>query len=332
LQDFDSHITTNSGSSWSINFGLYEDGFNELRPGNPSACYAYDEASGLSISSNGCVSFSGSNGSISPSRIMTTPIAFDPRTPTTMYLTSGPNNGPGFGGPKGIFKSTNGGTTVSQLSWPFTWPGAVVVDQKNGSHILVCDMNNGKSSLSVTTDGGTTWKISTGVQATAFWYALTISPIDGKTVLASSVDAKNNVFVLRSTDGGLTFKKVSVVTNAPLIRGRVEVERNNLRRVRGQQPNERAPEAQVQAFVYSPEREIRYNQDVKSGKPDVAITTLRGAYLSTDNGSHWQRLDNGLIAHSFWGIRWLNGYLYLASDGQGVVRSTTTLQAVTRRR
>ncbi|HEY6324994.1 MAG TPA: hypothetical protein VIW73_00580 [Candidatus Cybelea sp.] len=329
LQDFDSHFTSNGGSSWSLQ-PLYEDGFNELRPGDPSACYAYDEASGLSISTNGCASFSGGNSTIAPSRIMTTPIAFDPKNTKIMYLTSGPIPGPGLYGPKGIFKSTDGGATVTKLTWPFTWPGAVVVDQKNGPHILVCDINNGKSSLSVTTDGGKTWTKSTGVPPTQFWYAMTISPVNPKTVLASSMDAKNNVFVLRSTDGGKTFKKISVVTNAPLIFGRAGVERHDLIRIRGERVRRREAGEEGQAFVYSPEREIKYDQDVTKGTPDVVITTLRGAYLSTDDGQKWQRLDTGLIAHSFWGIRWVNGYVYLGSDGQGVVKSTGPLQSVRR--
>lgn len=335
LQDFDSHVTTDGGSTWTVDGNLYEDGFNELRPGDPSVCYAYDEASGLTVSNNGCVSFSELNGSIFPSRVMTTPIAFDPKHALTMYFTSGPISGPGISGPKGIFKSTDGGNTITQLAWPFTWPGAVVVDSRDGSHILVCDLNDGKaSSLKVTTDGGTTWTKSSGVPATQFWYAMSISPVDGNTVLASSVDAKNNVFVLRSTDGGRTFKKIAVVTNAPLIRGRIDVDRHHLHRKPGERPRESAAAEAVQAraFVYSPERELRYNQDATKGTPDVAITTLRGAFLSSDNGKTWKRLDSGLIAHSFWGIRWLNGYLYLGSDGQGVVRSTAPLQSVTKRR
>ncbi len=116
--------------------------------------------------------------------------------------------------------------------------------------------------------------------------------------------------MLRSTDGGKTFKKVSDVVNAPLIRGKAELEGRLVieKRRHGRGDNEEAGESQGQAFVYSPEREIRYNEDVKKGTPDVAITTLRGAYLSSDNGSTWQRLDGGLIAHSFWGIRWVKGY------------------------
>jgi hypothetical protein len=321
IQDFDSERTGNGGEEWTGE-NLYEDGFNELRPGDANVCYAYDEASGLSISSNGCATFSRSSSNITPSRLMTTPVAFDPKNPKTMYLTAGPTKGPGFYGPKGIFKSTDGGQTTTQLSWPFTWPGAVVVDQQNGSHIIVCDLNDGKSSLSVTTDGGKHWKKAAGVIATPFWYAMTISPVSGKTVLASSVDAQNNVFVLRSTDGGVTFKKVAVVVNAPLVRGPAKLELLGHRR-RGGSESEGSPGA----FIYSPEREIRYNQAKTKGTPDVAITTLRGAYLSADNGSTWKRLDDGLIAHSFWGIRWLRGYLYLGSDGQGVVRSTAVIQA-----
>jgi hypothetical protein len=329
LQDFDSEVTTNGGSTWTLENGLYEDGFNELRPGDPSVCYAYDEASGLSVSNDGCVSFSELNENIYPSRVMTTPIAFDPKKPLTMYITSGPIPAPGLGGPKGIYKTTDGGSTVSKLPWPFTWPGAVAVDPGNGAHILVCDLNKFASSLSVTSDGGTKWIKSTGVPATQFWYAMTISPVNGNIVLASSVDASNNVFVLRSTDGGRTFKRVATVVNAPLIRGRIDTERNP-RRKAGVHVRQRDVETSaLPAFVYSPERELSYNPDIKKGVADVVITTLRGAYVSTDNGSKWQRLDDATIAHSFWGIRWLKGRLYLGSDGQGVLRSTTPLQAVT---
>ncbi|MEO6834907.1 MAG: hypothetical protein ABI231_03255 [Candidatus Tumulicola sp.] len=332
LQDFNSHLTTDGGATWRVD-GLYEDGFSELRPGDPSACYAYDEASGLSISTDGCQSFHGSSSKATPSRLMTTPIAFDPRKPLTMYLTSGPNSAPGIYGPKGVFKTTDGGTTIAQLSWPFAWPGAIAVDPHDGTHIIVSDIRNGRSLLSVTSNGGKTWKKSSGTIGTPFWYAITISPADGKTILASSVDSSQNVFVLRSSDGGLTFTRVATVTNAPLIRGRIDRDRSLLV-TPGQPRKARHEEEQSpsQAFVYSPEREIRYNQDVTKGTPTAAITTLRGAFLSTDNGSTWTRVDGGSIAHSFWGIHWVGGYLYIASDGRGVLRSTTQVQTTSRRR
>jgi len=246
---------------------------------------------------------------------MTTPIAFDPANPSKIYLASGAIVGAGFPpAPQAVFVTTDGGKSFGRLAWPIAQPGAIVVDHRDGSHILVGGLKNQKaSSISVTFDGGKTWTQSTGVPATGFWYSATISPIDSNTVLASSVDASNNVFVLRSIDGGKSFSNVATVTNAPLIRGRYDADLIE----RGAPP---------QAFVYSPAREIRFNQDAVKGTPDVVLTTLRGAYLSSDYGKTWQRLDRGLISHSFWGIRWNRGYLYLGSDGQGIVRSTTRVQ------
>lgn len=328
LQDFDSHITFNGGSTWYLASGqLYEDGFNELRPGNPNYCYAYDEANGLQVSSDGCASFtapSGEQGKIFPSRLMTTPIAFDPKTPTTMYVASGDVGGVGFApAPKAVFKSTDGGVTLTQQKWPLYGPGAVVVDKHAGAHILVGDMQNGQSTILSTFDGGKTWTKSAGVPPTPFWYAITISPVNGQLVLASSMDSSNNVFVLRSTNGGKTFTRVTNVVNTPLlVHGRIHIERR-----RGHEADDaQAAASPPPAFIYSPEREIRYNQDVTKGTPLVAITTLRGAFVSNDNGSTWTRLDDALISHSFWGIRWVNGYLYLGSDGQGVLRSKAPLQ------
>jgi photosystem II stability/assembly factor-like uncharacterized protein len=322
LQDFDSHISWNGGRSWTEYFNyrsrhsysyLYEDGFNEIKPDDPRVCYAYDEASGLQVSTDGCHTYASPSqqaAKLLPSRLMTTPIAFDPSNPANMYLLSGAIVGAGFPPtPQAAWLTTDDGRTFTRLAWPVTQPGMIAIDPHRAAHIIVGDLrNSSRSSMLVSFDGGKHWKRSAGVPATAFWYSATISPADGNVVLASSVDASNNVFVLRSTDGGRTFKRIADVTNAPLIRGRIDV---------------RCCRA---AFVYSPAREIRFNQAVVEGTPDVVLTTLRGAFLSTDLGSRWHRLDGALIAHSFWGIRWLHGYLYLASDGQGVLRSTVPIQ------
>jgi hypothetical protein len=220
-----------------------------------------------------------------------------------------------FGAAKvGAFATSDDGATFQRLPWPFARPGMIVVDPANGNHMLVGDLRGGRSTISVTMDGGTTWMAAAGVPATAFWYAATISTADPQVVLASNIDAANNVFVLRSTDGGRHFAKVATVVNAPPIRGRADIERHT------------EDDATPAAFVYAPAREIRFNQDVLKGVPYVALTTLRGAYVSSDLGTTWQRVDRALIAHSFWGIRWRAGYLYLGSDGQGIVVSTAPLQ------
>ncbi|MBV8148666.1 MAG: hypothetical protein JO092_06220 [Candidatus Eremiobacteraeota bacterium] len=323
LQDFDSHTSFDGGASWTEDgsraFFLYEDGFNELQPGNPQVCYAFDEASGFQVSADGChtyVSPSRLARSLLPSRLMTTPIAFDPSNPRHLYLASGAIVGAGFPStPHAVFSTRDNGITLQKLTWPVVDPGMIVVDGHNSQHILVGDLRGLKSSsIEVTSDGGKTWARAAGVPATTFWYSATISPRNGRLVLASSVDAANNVFVLRSTDGGLHFTRIATVTNAPLLRGPVD---RDLRRLLPQAPP---------AFVYSPAREIRFNQDVTKGTPEVALTTLAGAYVSRDLGASWQRLDSGLVAHSFWGIRWNAGYLYLGSDGQGVLKSSRPLQ------
>lgn len=322
LQDFDSHETFDEGATWSADtkdFSLYEDGFNELQPGNSKICYVLDEATGFKVSTDGCHTYTSPSDfakKLYSSRLMTTPIAFDPVNPNRVYVATGSTVGAGFPPSRhGVFTTNNNGRTFTHLAWPGDNPGMIVVDNRNSKHILVGNLDGlNVSSIEETSDGGKTWATSVGVPPTAFWYAATISPTNGNVVLATSVDTSNNVFVLRSTDGGLHFTKIAVVTNAPLLRGPIDPD---LRRT---VPN--APPA----FVYSPARQILFNPTVTKGTPDVVLTTLNGAYLSTDLGTTWGRLDRKLIAHSFWGIRWHAGYLYLGSDGQGVVKSTSPVQ------
>ncbi|MEO6913100.1 MAG: hypothetical protein ABI182_03640, partial [Candidatus Baltobacteraceae bacterium] len=217
------------------------------------------------------------------------------------------------------------------LAWPITNPGAIEIDPNNNNHILVANLSGGNaSSLWVSFDGGGTWTQSGGVPQTGFWYSATISPANGSIVLATNVDPQNNVYVLRSTDGGKTFALVTNVTRAPLTYGRVE----SPRAVRGEhalaghrfQPQSIVQSTQPRAFVYSPAREILFNPDVKTGVPDAVLTTRLGAFISTDYGSTWQRIDATTISHSFWRAHWYNGYLYLASDGQGILKSTGIVQ------
>ena len=310
LQDFSSHLTRDGGHTWQLDSGgvLYEDGFNELRPGNPSICYVYDEV-GLRISTNGCVTFGATvkGVGLATSRVMTAPLAFDQAHPLTMYFASASEQD------FGMYGSTNGGKTVSKLAWPFQYPGCVVVDAHNGRHVVVSDMGTGKATLSASFDGGKSWRVASGVPTASFWQTASISPVNGSIVLAADVDANDNVYVLRSTNGGRSFQRTATVVNAPLIRGRKEADENL--------EIKRPP-----YFDYSPVRELRFNQDVRHGVSDAVLTTLRGAFLSTDNGSTWHRLDSNLVAHSFWGTRWRDGYLYLASDGQGVLKSSEPVQ------
>ncbi|HTA37833.1 MAG TPA: hypothetical protein VK760_02095 [Candidatus Acidoferrales bacterium] len=328
LQDFDSHISFDGGSSWAET-NYYEDGFNELRPGNPNVCYVLDEAVGLNVSSDGCRTFARgtpAQQAIVPSRLMSAPIAFDPKNPLVMYLLSGPIEAPGIRGQRAVFRSDDGGTTFTKEPWPFVHAGTIVVDGRNGKHIVVSDLRGPGSTLSTTFDGGKTWTRAKGVPASAFWYTASISPVNGNIVLASSVDAATNVYVLRSNDGGRTFVRTQIVTSAPALVGRIDADRHGRLHSRGREAEDETPGNAAAAFLYSPVREIRYNQEHARGVADAVLTTLRGAFLSSDNGSTWTRLDRATTAHSFWGARWRAGYLYLGSDGQGLLRSDAPVQ------
>jgi photosystem II stability/assembly factor-like uncharacterized protein len=329
LQDLSSHVSFDGGKKWVPDFSLYEDGFNEFRPGNPSACYVLDEDLGFSISTDGCKTFPKRpptfECSICSSRLMTAPIAFDPANPLVMYVLTGEIIGVGFQNTvKGAFRSADGGKTLTKLPWPFVEPGTIIVDPNNGAHIVVSDIAAGRSSLWTTSDGGLHWTRAKGAPSTAFWYTAAISPSNGLVVLASSVDHAGNAYVVRSVDGGRTFAKTPFTLSVPFLRGRVDADRFESRSHRDDDDDRTSPPP---AFVYDPVREIRFNQDAPRGSvPGVVLTTLRGAFISDDQGSSWTRIDKTLIAHSFWGIRWVKGYLYLASDGQGIVRSNAPVQ------
>lgn len=304
MQDYFSFVTFDAGKTWQRNQLLSEDGFNEMQPGNPKVCYAFDEYSGLTVSTDGChtySNFSTKSRNVRSYRLMTTPLAFDSKNPKHLYLAAvGPNFNDQYAGKSiGVLTTFDYGASLTKLPWPVARPGMIAVDPRDADHILVGGIKGGKATLNVTFDAGKTWNESTGVPPSPFWFDASIDPADGNVVLASDADAANDVFVLRSTDGGKTFRRTMLTARA-----------------------NGAP----MFYVFSQSREIRFNPDVRKGTPYAALTTLHGAFVSTDLGLHWQRVDSNTIAHSFWGIRWSNGYLYLASDGQGILRSTQPLQ------
>jgi hypothetical protein len=72
---------------------------------------------------------------------------------------------------------------------------------------------------------------------------------------------------------------------------------------------------------------LLFNPSPPAGQqPDVVLTTRFGAWISTDVGVTWQRVDHSSIAHHFIGASWNNGYLFLASFGEGAIRSKDPVQ------
>jgi hypothetical protein len=63
----------------------------------------------------------------------------------------------------------------------------------------------------------------------------------------------------------------------------------------------------------------------------LILTTRFGAFESFDTGSRWRRIDTDAIPHHFIGVQWVNGLVYLAAFGGGVIRSSEPLRRAGRR-
>lgn len=64
-------------------------------------------------------------------------------------------------------------------------------------------------------------------------------------------------------------------------------------------------------------------------KPMCAVASNGQLLASADQGSTWERIDRNTITHKFTSVRWLNGYLYAGTYGQGIIRTTSQLVPVT---
>jgi hypothetical protein len=71
---------------------------------------------------------------------------------------------------------------------------------------------------------------------------------------------------------------------------------------------------------------VVFNPKPQPGDPAVVVTTRFGAFLSRDLGTTWTRIDTTAISHHFIGAAWSQGHLYLATFGEGIVRSNKPIQ------
>jgi len=122
----------------------------------------------------------------------------------------------------------------------------------------------------------------------------------------------------RSTDGGQTFAHVHTFVQP-------KPQRNWPMLLR---PSEdKRPRKDV--FYYATRfygNRVVFNPKPQSGDPAVVETTRFGAFLSRDLGTTWTRIDTTAVPHHFIGADWSQGHLYLATFGEGIVRSTKPIQ------
>ncbi|MGA2967501.1 MAG: hypothetical protein ABSD64_14935 [Terriglobales bacterium] len=318
LQDNDSASSQDGGKTWPVSGPAGEGGEARYHPDNSGYCYVVHPDEGLYVSKDGCKTWS--NNSTTGFESLT----FDPADANTLYAVTGESSGRPI-----VSKSTNKGTTWSNAGWKFTNPYQVAVAPSDAQSILVATgTSSAPSELFYSHDGGTTWTQSTGLPTkqplAEMWFPThrfyaAFDSIDAKTVLLSDHDPQtDNVLIYRSSDGGESFTLVNTFVQPVGQRQWPHLLRPK---------NETNP--QKDSFYYATRfygNRVVFNSKPQSGNPAVVVTTRFGAFLSQDLGTTWTRIDTAAIAHHFVGATWAQGYLYLASFGQGIIRTTKPMQ------
>jgi hypothetical protein len=322
LQDNSAAKTLDGGATWTYpnsaaNAG--EGGESFIDPANDQRCFFAHPDQGLWVSSNGCVTF------------------FGPVTSGIESLTFAPSNGRVFAVTNAdldtaqVVVSTDHGTSWSPTRWHFVNPYQVSVSPTDANTIVVA---TGSSTtpphLYYTHDGGATWLSAHGLpqlvapNATIWFpvhrfYAVFQPQSSGILLLVDHDPSTDNVLVYRSIDNAKTFSLlktfVQPVSPRPWPHLLFPTSKERAR-----------PKLPYYATRFFGNR-LAFNPQAPAGRtPAVILTTRFGAYASFDTGSSWQRIDTATITHHFIGATWKNGYVFLASFGQGVLRSLSPLQ------
>jgi photosystem II stability/assembly factor-like uncharacterized protein len=126
-------------------------------------------------------------------------LAIDPVTPSTLY--AGTNNAPGPA--RGVFQSTNGGASWSEISSGLTnlEVNALAIDPKTPSTLYA----GTEGGVFKSTDKGASWNaVNTGLPNTPVW-TLAIDPVTPSTLYVGT----NGSGVFQSTNGGASWSAIN---------------------------------------------------------------------------------------------------------------------------
>jgi len=322
LQDNSAAKSLNKGKSWSYPGSAAqagEGGESFIDPANPQHCYFAHPDSGLWVSFDACATWSG------PVTSGTESLTFDPAHAGKIYAINKADTNSSQ-----IVASLDGGNTWNPAPFSFTNPYQIVISPTDANTVIVAT-GTGRTAphLYYSHDGGATWHQASGLpqvapNATIYFpthrfYAAFEPNGSGAVLLADHDPNTDNVLIYRSVDNAQSFSLVQTLTQPA--------------------PPRPWPHLLFPTSVERPAREIPYyatrfygnrlafNPQAQTGvTPAVVLTTRFGAYASFDAGSTWARIDTSAIAHHFEGLSWSGGYVYLASYGQGILRSSTPLQ------
>ena len=207
-------------------------------------------------------------------------IAIDPSNHNIVYAGTGEDNNAGdnYAG-AGILKSTDGGTTWTNLPGPFVGPfgsttggasiGSLTIHPTNGQILLAGVTLSGASGIYRSANGGTTWS-----------RVLNVSNLPGSGVVFDQTNG-NNVFaaigysggsaqngIYKSTDAGLTWK-VSLPSGTTAV-GRITI-----------------------ALAPSSPTTVYASAALVDPTPNSTTNgTLQGFYKTSDGGTTWSQLKS----------------------------------------
>jgi photosystem II stability/assembly factor-like uncharacterized protein len=318
LQDNGAGKSSDAGKTWKYLPRTDEGGEVFVDPFDAQRCYFAHPDQGLFVSSDACGTFAKAHVSGIES------LAFSPAQRHAIYaITDADRND------AAVSLSTDGGMTWSPSPWHFTMPYQIVVSPKDPKTILVAaGTATSRPHLYYTHDGGAAWHKASGLGRGVLPNATIYFPTHGlfaafdphapaTIVVADHNPVTNNVEIYRSTNGAESFAHVSTLEQPPTQRPWPNIVLPA--------PETRSRETSYYATRFYANRLVFNPQARKRTVPAVVLTTRFGAFLSNDTGSTWQRIDTKAIAHHFIGAAWNDGYVYLASFGQGVIKSATPL-------
>ncbi|MCK9408722.1 MAG: hypothetical protein WCX28_05000 [Bacteriovoracaceae bacterium] len=237
--------TTNGGTTWECVFeneGSYSIGSVVLNPSNPHEVWvgtgelnsqrSVGYGDGLYRSEDGGKSWK-KMGLEKAEHISA--IVFDPRNSRTMYIAA---QGPLWkeGGDRGLYKSTDGGTTWKNLLKPSEHTGVsdIVIDPREPDVLYAStyqrrrhfwSMIDGgpEGSIQKSTDGGATWKkLSSGLPVGDLGrIGLAISPVHPDVLFAYIEAQGEGNGIYRSLDRGATWEKRNSYIDVPMYYGKI---------------------------------------------------------------------------------------------------------------
>lgn len=237
-------------------------------------------------------------------------IVIDPRNSDVVYVAA---IGPLWsgGGDRGLYKTTDGGTTWERILGGGEWAGVndIQMDPRNPDLLLASTFQRQRrvwgqihggpeSALHRSTDGGKTWtKVRTGIPSGDLGrIGLAISPADPDVVYATIEANGTTGGFFRSTNGGASWSRMSARTGLGLFYQEVFADPNDRDRVYMVETRTSVSEDGGRTWTTVPGDNKHVDDHVvwidKTNSDHIMIGSDGGLYESYDRGANWRWMSN----------------------------------------